>query len=70
MTASLKRNSDALADESIDPRNQVLDIPNNLGARINFIKQERLRVIQVLCAKSRKVNGLPDAAAEHATATA
>jgi hypothetical protein len=63
-TASLKRNSDALADESIDPRNQVLDIPNNSGARIIFIKQELLRVIGVLCAQSKKINRLPDAAAE------
>jgi hypothetical protein len=45
MTTSLKRSSDAMADEPIDPNNHILDVPNYLEARINFINQTSEKVI-------------------------
>lgn len=64
MSSSMKRSSDAVVDEGIDPQNQILDIPNNLETRIKFISQELLRVVQKLCQESRKVKGVPDPAVE------
>jgi hypothetical protein len=54
MTTSLKRSSDAMADEPIDPNNHILDVPNYLEARINFINQTSEKVIQRLCVEYGK----------------
>jgi hypothetical protein len=60
----MKRSSDALEPEPIDPQNEIIDIPNNLEVRIKFIDQETLRVVQKLCLESRKAKGIPDSASE------
>ena len=61
---SMKRSSDAVDPEPIDPQNQIIDVPNNLEVRINFINQEMTHVVQRLCIESRKAEGIPDAASE------
>jgi hypothetical protein len=61
---SMKRSSDAMEPEPVDPHNQIIDIPNNLEVRIKFINQEILRAVQPLCLASRKANGIPDATSE------
>jgi hypothetical protein len=60
----MKRPSDATDAEPVNPRNQVIDIPNNLGVHIKFINQEILRVVQPLCLASKKANGIPDTTSE------
>jgi len=62
--ASMKRSSDAMEPEPVDPHHQIIDIPNNLEVRIKFINQEILRAVQPLCLESRKAKGLPDATSE------
>lgn len=64
MSSSLKRPSDAISDESIDTQDQILDIPNNLEARIRFIALQIQHVVSRLCRESKKAKGLPDAAVE------
>ena len=44
---------------NIDPQNQVLDIPNNLQARVTFINKERM-IVNNLCGLSRKIGDVPD----------
>jgi hypothetical protein len=44
---------------TIDPRDQVLDVPNNLEAQVAFINAE-IMVINNLCQLSRKIEGAPD----------
>ena len=61
---SMKRSSDAMEQENIDTQNQIIDIPNNLEVRSNFINQEMTHVVQRLCLESRKAKGLPDANSE------
>lgn len=53
-----------MTTSELDSNNEVLDIPNNLETRINFISQQRFLVAQRLCQESRKVKGLPDSAIE------
>ena len=58
MAESKKRSSDALSnDDTTDPQNQVLDIPNNLEARVKFINAERM-IVSRLCVDSK--HGVPD----------
>lgn len=61
---SLKRSSDAMEPEPVDPQNEIIDVPNNLEVRIKFIDQEMLRVVQKLCVESRKAKGIPDSTSE------
>lgn len=49
----------------IDPQNQVLDIANNLEARVAFINKERM-IVNNLCQISRKAGGVPDGTIEPA----
>lgn len=62
----MKRSSDAMGPEPLDPQDQIIDISNNLEVRIKFIDQEILRVVQPLCLASKKANGIPDATIEPA----
>lgn len=66
MAESKKRSSDALdSDATIDLQNQVLDIPNNLEARVDFINKERMTVNK-LCLASKKAGNVPDSTIEPA----
>lgn len=47
-----------------DSHDEVLNIPNNLRTRIDFISQERKHVVQRLCQESKKAKGVPDPAIE------
>ncbi|GAB7330546.1 hypothetical protein MBLNU13_g02137t1 [Cladosporium sp. NU13] len=58
---SMKRSSDAMEPEPVNPQNQIIDIPNNLEVRINFVNQEMTHVVQRLCVESRKAKGIPNA---------
>jgi hypothetical protein len=60
----LKRSSDAIEAEPIEPQNEIIDIPNNLEVRIRYIDQETLRVVQKVCLESTKVKGEPDSTSE------
>lgn len=64
MAASLKRLSNAMEHQHIDPKEQVFDIPNNIDTRVKFIEQERKQVIQMLCQQSKKARGVPDSSTE------
>lgn len=55
-------------DTATDPTPEVLDIANNLDARVKFIEQERKNVIQSLCVQSRKAGCVPDPTTEPAKA--
>jgi hypothetical protein len=58
MAETKKRSSDAIDnDATIDPENQVLAIPNNLDARVNFINTEK-KTVAKLCVASK--NGVLD----------
>lgn len=61
---SMKRSSDTMEPEPVNPQNQIIDIPNNLEVRINFINQEMTHVVQRLCVESRKAKGIPNANSE------
>jgi hypothetical protein len=60
MAESRKRSSDAMDDgTTTDPNNQIIDIPNNLEARVAFINKERMTISR-LYQLSRKLGGVPD----------
>lgn len=67
MTESKKETTDIINQNAamVDSHNQVLDIPNNLEARIEFINNER-RIITGLCVKSNKARGVLDGTIEPA----